>query len=472
MAPSLLSASASSSGLGPGEPMFAAIMDRHVVATGVRTLQGLESVLGLVVAIEAEIEAILQDQGPQVSTSSRNNPKAHAGVVGGTGGSSQNKPSDRQSTPEFTPELCKAWNTAKGCKFGKSCKFKHPYAKVTEGLCFVCGAKEQNSKSCPYSSNKPGSTPKGGKDGGGGKKGSEKDKGRSGSQSCDAPRSGSGNRSKEAGRPSGGKQGDRKGSSSVPKSPSAKSAGDSLRGGGEGLLDSGASHVIAPLEELPESDRAGGQRVALALASGKPTDSVTTSPRRWCARFGLRLSGLGKVYVSLHLKTGSFLGNSIPVCETTFSVREDNIDVHGKSIDNGVEPHVSQDEHEGCLSELQEDRFMNAVERLTCSADRLVESLDSCRLVAQSSSVATSIDVSSAKQVSHDDSSDVARSPDAKLASAQDTCAPVAIANAATRNTVGVCRKVSERVEAYLIEHGVPSTSREVSEHAVGFIYS
>eukprot|EP00971_Amphidinium_carterae_P056111 1106517-Amphidinium_carterae.1 len=60
------------------EPMFAAIMDRHMVATGVRIVQSLETVRGFVVSMEAEVDAILQDQGPAIQNKS--NPKAHAGT--------------------------------------------------------------------------------------------------------------------------------------------------------------------------------------------------------------------------------------------------------------------------------------------------------------------------------------------------------------------------------------------------------
>eukprot|EP00971_Amphidinium_carterae_P044734 879985-Amphidinium_carterae.1 len=49
------------------EPLFAAVMDRHMVQTGVRTTQSLESVLTFTISIEAGVDAIVQDQ---VSTGS------------------------------------------------------------------------------------------------------------------------------------------------------------------------------------------------------------------------------------------------------------------------------------------------------------------------------------------------------------------------------------------------------------------
>eukprot|EP00971_Amphidinium_carterae_P078288 1548809-Amphidinium_carterae.3 len=540
------------------EPSFAAIVDRHIVATGVRTVQSLESVLGFVVSIEAELEALLQDQGIPVSSHTRNNPKANAGLVGSAGASGGNVPSkspDAKTGKHDTAAVRTSWNTEKGCRFGKACKFKHPFAKVSEGLCFVCGAKQHNSKNCPYSSCKPGPPPKGeGKDGG--KKGG-KDKKRSGSQNRDASRAGSGNRSSGGDKPSGSgtrpHSGDRKGSGSAPKSPSAKSAGVTgenkgakpntpraanparalsaaldFSTGGEGLLDSGASHVIAPLEELPDSEKSNGQRVALTLASGRPTDSVILNGEVYAQRvrkmlvpFGklIRQTGLVAVWSRSglmlmavdesgqlrlvcrptmrqggmpHVPLGvvqafrvalkqsrekacvlsfedweTLLGSLIPVCETTFSVREDDMEVHGKSNIERLDTIASPDVHEGSLSELRDDKLSDAVERLTQSAERIAQSLESCCLSARVDSLVgpcrtvngSSDDLASAQAV-HGSSDELASAQAVhetsnKLASAQDRCAPVVIASTATRNTAEEQKEVARRVESYLL----PSTA-------------
>eukprot|EP00971_Amphidinium_carterae_P082591 1633835-Amphidinium_carterae.1 len=543
------------------DPMFAAILDRHMVSTGVRTVQTLESVLSFVVALEAEIEAIIQDQVPHSASSghSKNTPKANASTVGSEQRSTPSKPSDAKSSKPGTPELCKSWNTDKGCRFGKSCKYKHPYAKVADGLCFVCGAKEHNSKNCPNSTSKPGSAPKGGtpggKDGGKGKAPSGQDKPRSSSGSNNRPKGGSGNRSQSGGKAggnnnrnsSGDKRGkdakgpaaksaevDDKGQKDKPSTPRASNPARALSAAldcsssSEGLLDSGASHVIAPLEELPESQKGDGQRVALTLASGRPTDSIILEGevfaqrvRRVLIPFGklIRQTGLVSVWSRAglmlmavdgagqlrlvckptmrqggmpHIPTEvvhgfrealretrkesrlySFedwervLGNSIPICETRFSVQEDEVDVHGKSCNDPQEPiarRVSVLHEESCddppepiarrvsvLAESSsevtvENRLTDVLERLTSRAEKLTDSLNAC--VARSEPlqvVATSVS---------EDKTDCSQQ-----SSAQDVCAPVEIAYAAAENMQKARREVSSRLEAYLLEHGVPTTA-------------
>eukprot|EP00971_Amphidinium_carterae_P325264 6455440-Amphidinium_carterae.1 len=287
----------------------------------------------------------------------------------GSEGSALPKSSDAKSSKPG-PEVCKSWNTDKGCRFGKSCKFRHPYAKISDGLCFVCGAKEHSSKSCPFASGagKAGSAPTDEKSSGGPGSGRER-KGqspRSGDGSGNRPKggerpqSGSGNRPKADGKhqkgggksgrdrkPSGGRQG------SAPKSPSARSAdADSgkpkdkpstpraanparalsaaldLSSGSEGLLDSGASHVIAPLEELPESEKEQGQKVALTLASGRPMESVilqgevyAQKVRRVLIPFGklVRQTGLVAVWsrAGLMLMAADGAGQLRLVCKPT-----------------------------------------------------------------------------------------------------------------------------------------------------------
>eukprot|EP00971_Amphidinium_carterae_P208600 4138688-Amphidinium_carterae.1 len=65
--------------------MFAAILDRHMVQSGVCTNQTLESVLSFTVAVEAEVDALVQDQVQNTHThTGKNAPKAHAAGVGGS----------------------------------------------------------------------------------------------------------------------------------------------------------------------------------------------------------------------------------------------------------------------------------------------------------------------------------------------------------------------------------------------------
>eukprot|EP00971_Amphidinium_carterae_P287665 5710977-Amphidinium_carterae.1 len=316
------------------EPMFAAIMDRHVVSTGVRTIQSLESVLGFVISMEAEVDAILQDQTQTGQIKS--NPKAHSGVLGGAPVPQRDALRDSPKSKPGALDVCKSWGTEKGCKFGKACRYRHPYAKVSDGLCFLCGAKEHNSKNCPYDTRKPDS--KGAKPGGGpgkdgsGKPGKGKDgSGKPGKGGRDArPGSGnsrakSGERSQKGSRPasSGRKPSNdsrgkgQKGSSAKsvdasaadadgqkkakPEVPKASNPARALSTAvdhstcGDGLLDSGASHVIAPMEELPEQERSEGQRVSRTLASGKPAESMIRHGEVYANRVRRVLIPFGKL---------------------------------------------------------------------------------------------------------------------------------------------------------------------------------
>eukprot|EP00971_Amphidinium_carterae_P229942 4563486-Amphidinium_carterae.1 len=152
------------------EPLFAAVMDRHMVQTGVRTIQSLESVLTFTISIEAEVDAIVQDQVSTGGTGSSrqqargNSASASDSSLGnnknnnknGSSGSSEanaagvplsNKSAGKSSGSDKL-DLCKLWGTQEGCRFGKTCKFHHPNAKVSDGLCFICGAKSHRSKEC------------------------------------------------------------------------------------------------------------------------------------------------------------------------------------------------------------------------------------------------------------------------------------------------------------------------------------
>eukprot|EP00971_Amphidinium_carterae_P240673 4777839-Amphidinium_carterae.1 len=53
------------------EPLFAAVLDRHMFQTGVRTVQTLDTVLAFTIALEAEVDAIVQDQGTSGQSTGR-----------------------------------------------------------------------------------------------------------------------------------------------------------------------------------------------------------------------------------------------------------------------------------------------------------------------------------------------------------------------------------------------------------------
>eukprot|EP00971_Amphidinium_carterae_P295167 5861368-Amphidinium_carterae.1 len=337
------------------EPWFTAVLDRHMVQTGVRTIQSLESVLTFTFSIEAEVDAIVQDQVSIGSTgSSRHQARGNSASASdsswgnnknnnknGSGGSSEanaagvplsNKGAGKSSGSDKL-DLCKLWGTQEGCRFGRTCKYRHPNAKVSDGLCFICGAKSHRSKECKLrmatgdkptgsSGNPQRGPPAGGKDGrpGGGKPGNGRsssggDHKKGGSSRPRTPsqprgehargssaeaRGGKSTRqrsnSRDKGRNGDGSQASGKTDDKKVSNPArALSASVDATMGAEGLLDSGASHVIAPLEALGEGDRQGTQRVSLTLASGKPTESVIKEGEVFAHRVRRVLIPLGKL---------------------------------------------------------------------------------------------------------------------------------------------------------------------------------
>eukprot|EP00971_Amphidinium_carterae_P338408 6475724-Amphidinium_carterae.1 len=145
------------------DPMFASILERHMSETGVKTWQTLDNVLSFMVAIEAEVESIVQDQsglsgqqnqGTRSNKSQANSasttpqPTSQANAAcssGGQGGAPASKNEGSAGAGKDKNkgvEVCKHWNTKTGCRFGAACRNKHPYARVTDNLCFVCGAQE------------------------------------------------------------------------------------------------------------------------------------------------------------------------------------------------------------------------------------------------------------------------------------------------------------------------------------------
>eukprot|EP00971_Amphidinium_carterae_P147465 2922288-Amphidinium_carterae.2 len=498
------------------EPMFAAILDRHMVQSGVRTNQTLESVLSFTVAVEAEVDALVQDQVQNTNTrAGKNEPKAHAaGVSGG------DRPSPALSKPGESGgsvNLCKAWNTQEGCKYGKACKFKHPHASIADGLCFVCGSTAHKSRLCPRSKpsesksqkpngSKPGPVPgsdKGGKSGGG--------RSQSGNRDGRANSAGSARKGSQ-GRTSGDKGGK---SGSKPNTPRASNPARALSAAVdfstsvEGLLDSGASHVIAPLEELTPEGRDGGQRVALTLASGKPTDSLilcgevfAQKVRRVLVPFGklVRQTGLLAVWSRAGLsllasdRVGNLrlvyrpkmrqggmphipdrvvdgfrsalkstrenprllsfeewqelLGEEIPVCDSVFSVCEDGLDVHGKKT---AEETVDTDPHthpDGNLAET-ESKLTDVLERFARSADRMTSSIESC-MNKCASLVESGFKSSKSNCVVHECA---AASGDTDLTQEK----PLVLACASKAEHARV--SIQERICEYLSKHGVPTTN-------------
>eukprot|EP00971_Amphidinium_carterae_P337366 6474133-Amphidinium_carterae.2 len=449
------------------EPLFAAILDRHMVSTNVRTNQTLESVLAFTIAIEAEVDALVQDQTQSTNTG-KNTPKAHAAGVGDPT-SLASKPGNvggASSKGGRANDLCKAWGTKEGCRYGKSCKFQHPAAKVADGLCFVCGSTEHKSRLCPRSNksggkskdskgsgsrpNTPSAGPKPGKGGqvpgsSGGGSGTAKSPRAEGR---DRPNSGGGSQS--GGRPgsagkTAGKGGKDKKSDRRPSTPRDQTANPARALSAaldssismEGLLDSGASHVIAPMEELSEASKEGGRKVALTLASGKPTESMilhgevyAQRVRRVLVPFGkvVRQTGLLAIWsragLSLLAVDGAgqlrlvyrprmrqggmphlpdpvvaafqqalkntrevprvlsfedwqeLLGDALPVCENTFSVCEGGLDVHGITEETPA-PGEMHDPDGQFASLAQENKLACVLERVVEGAERVVSAIES-----------------------------------------------------------------------------------------------
>eukprot|EP00971_Amphidinium_carterae_P349933 6491304-Amphidinium_carterae.2 len=122
--------------------------------------------------------------------------------------------------------------------------------------------------------------------------------GKGGSRSGGGGRPNSANRTPGGGRD--GKKGKDKPKPSTPRDGAANparalSAAVDLSTSVEGLLDSGASHVIAPMEELPASAKEGSQKVALTLASGRPTESLILHGEVYAPRVRRVLVPFGKL---------------------------------------------------------------------------------------------------------------------------------------------------------------------------------
>eukprot|EP00971_Amphidinium_carterae_P142581 2824693-Amphidinium_carterae.2 len=252
------------------DPMFASVLDRHMTESGVRNWQTLDNLLGFLVAIESETEAIVQDQSGisgQSNQSSRQNkaqanaattpqkPQANA-ASSGTGNNTSAPPAaasnsssrENKDKPKPGPDVCKHWNTKTGCRYGAGCRNKHPYAKVTDGLCFICGAQEHRSSDCPRKDTMkaPASGSSGSKSGtrsnsqgkGGGKPKSSGDKRESSSKDA-KNRSSSGNsQGKGSGKQEQSKPGTPRGSNSAPQARALSAAVD-LSMSEDALLDSG-----------------------------------------------------------------------------------------------------------------------------------------------------------------------------------------------------------------------------------------
>eukprot|EP00971_Amphidinium_carterae_P214568 4258093-Amphidinium_carterae.3 len=480
------------------EPMFAVVMDRHMVQTGVRTVQTLESVLSFTVSIEAEVDAIIQDQGNSNQEGRKNNARGNAASASDSSSSTQ-KPQPNASSAGTTQnpkssggasgagssklDLCKLWGTQEGCRFGKSCRCRHPNAKISDNLCFICGAKSHKSRECKLrtaGADKPGGgggntsqrgAPAGGKSAGkGGGRGDQASgqarsssggkprqdnhsKPRSSSQTRDgSARGASAQAGKDAGKPQRNSSRDRGLSGSGSR---RQTSGDGKAGGKnkasnparalsaavdgttstEGLLDSGASHVIAPLEELGDQERQGSQKVSLTLASGKPTESVIKEGEVYAHRVRRVLIPLGKLIrqtgvltvwarSGLHLlaadeagqlrlvykpvlrqggmphvstqavagfrnalkdtrnnpstltfeQWGNYLGSHIPVCDVQYCVTENGVTVHGIPSQE-----VSEESAEGLGSRVADiSAAATVLHKLTESAERLNASLLSC----------------------------------------------------------------------------------------------
>eukprot|EP00971_Amphidinium_carterae_P152742 3027368-Amphidinium_carterae.2 len=445
--------------------------------------------------VEAEVDAILQDQGVVSTGSNKPNARGNAATASQTGGVSDSSRKAHSSThdanaagiaqdtkpSESKLDLCRSWGTNDGCRFGKGCKYRHPNAKISDGLCFICGAKTHRSTECKLRTaggDKPSSggsggnqqrgTPaagkggnkasngkgdkarsssrgKAGEAGGSGQRPSSqgerargssaqaegKDSARQRSTSRDRGRSGSGN--KRQGKPGGNGDGKK-----VANPARALSAAVDDTTSAEGLLDSGASHVIAPLEELGDHERQGSQRVSLTLASGKPTESVIKEGEVYAHRVRRVLIPLGKLIrqtgvltvwakSGLHLlaadETGrlrlvykpvlrqggmphvctsavsgfrsalkdtrkepvtltfeqweGYLGCHIPVSDVRYCVTEDDVAVHGKPSQE------TSCEVEGLGCSVRDvasilEPANNVLDKLARNAERLSESLVSC----------------------------------------------------------------------------------------------
>eukprot|EP00971_Amphidinium_carterae_P336194 6472415-Amphidinium_carterae.1 len=250
------------------EPLFASALDRHMTETGIKSWQTLDNVLNFLVAVETEVESIVLDQSglsgqqnnnarnqkPQANTatpSPQPTPQANAATGSkGRGGApaSPDKTAGKDKNKQAV-EVCKHWNTKSGCRFGASCRNKHPYARVADNICFICGAQEHRSKECPRKDTKKSpqadsaskkSEPRSGSNsrGSSGQSGQKNSGKNQGNDSKDRSSSAS-NRDKSASNQSG-----KTGSKGTPSSPQARalSAAVDCSMSEDGLLDSGASH--------------------------------------------------------------------------------------------------------------------------------------------------------------------------------------------------------------------------------------
>eukprot|EP00971_Amphidinium_carterae_P344097 6484268-Amphidinium_carterae.1 len=122
----------------------------------------------------------------------------------------------------------------------------------------------------------------------------------------------------------------------------------------DGLLDSGASHVIIPLEALTQEEKQQASKVSLSLASGKPQLSVIHEGEVCAPRVRRVLLPLGKLIrqcglVALWSKKGMNMvapdkaGNLRVVCRPT--------------LRQGGMPHVSQEEVEAFRNMLKATRM-------------------------------------------------------------------------------------------------------------------
>eukprot|EP00971_Amphidinium_carterae_P131969 2614025-Amphidinium_carterae.2 len=152
------------------------------------------------------------------------------------------------------------------------------------------------------------------------------------------------------------------------------------------------------------------------------------------------------------------LGKHIPVCDTQYAVREDDLDVHGKTVQESVE--VESASASVSQKETQVNGVTEALDRLTktvaASVENMTQSVEAClgqcvvRLDSdrQARVEKTSVDQSCVN--THDPSA-------SQLCGTRDT--PVVLAQAANPEKIDVQRAVTERIESYLLAHGVPTTA-------------
>ena len=56
---------------------------------------------------------------------------------------------------KFLKPVCKLFETAEGCPYGKSCKDYHPRLKPSDRRCFGCGSTQHRKENCPKQAKKP-----------------------------------------------------------------------------------------------------------------------------------------------------------------------------------------------------------------------------------------------------------------------------------------------------------------------------